>query len=165
MILIHTVSATNASVLKSIRLHALRDSPTAFSSTFSRESSFSDNDWLQRASNSISESSVAYLAMDMDIACGIVRGSSDDQDSSVIWVESMWVAPSHRRNGIGRMLVNRVLDWARDRNAREVKLEVTNSNESAIPFYQSLGFKLTGKNSPYVNDSRLTECEMLLSLS
>ena len=52
----------------------------------------------------------------------------------------MWTAPTHRRQGVGRLLVGAILDWARQRGARTLRLMVTSNNEPAISFYQRLGF-------------------------
>ncbi len=164
MIGLELITPSNASLFKAIRLRALYDSPTAFGSTYARESKFSDLDWLNRAAQCNGESSVGYLAMDAETACGIVRATPDDQDSTVVWVESMWVAPSHRKMGIGRLLINQILTWARSRGIRALKLDVTSNNEPAIRFYQSLGFSPTGRTEPYPHDSTLVECEMALRL-
>jgi ribosomal protein S18 acetylase RimI-like enzyme len=47
--------------------------------------------------------------------------------------------------GYRRLLVNRVLDWARSRNARTLQLMVTSNNEPAIRFYERLGFTRRGR--------------------
>jgi len=154
------ITPKNAAILKAVRLRALQDSPTAFGSTYAEESQLSDVDWVNRAAQCSNDTSVGYLAMDEGTPCGIIRATPDDQDSSIAWVESMWVAPSHRRHGIGRLLMNSVVEWARSRSIRMLKLEVTSNNEPAIRFYDLLGFAPTGKTKPYPKDPRLMECEM-----
>jgi GNAT superfamily N-acetyltransferase len=42
----------------------------------------------------------------------------DQEDATRTHLVSMWTAPTHRQRGIGRLLVNEVLDWARLRSAR-----------------------------------------------
>jgi GNAT superfamily N-acetyltransferase len=161
---IEHVSPAMAFLYKAVRLRALRDSPTAFSSTFAREVSLSDEEWIERAKRCSGSDCAAYLALIANDACGIVRGSSDEHDPTIVWVESMWVDPSYRRSGIGRRLIDTVLCWARNRHCCAAKLEVTRSNEVAIRFYSSLGFAMTGKTSPYPHGSNLVECEMSLPL-
>jgi ribosomal protein S18 acetylase RimI-like enzyme len=77
----------------------------------------------------------------------------------------MWVAPTHRRQGIGQTLVEAVVTWARSRKIRTLLLLVTSNNESAIKFYQRLGFALTGYTEPYANDPALSNYEMSRSIS
>lgn len=55
------------------------------------------------------------------------------------------VAPSVRRQGIGRQLLSDVLQ----RHAGEFFLEVRESNESARRFYSLLGFKMIAKRLQY----------------
>ena len=165
LVSLEPISPISASVFKAVRLSALRESPTAFGSTYEQESQLSDAEWSNRASACTRDGFVGYLAMEAGIGCGIARATPDNQDSAVAWLESMWVAPSHRRDGIGRLLVNKILAWARSRGMRTVKLSVTSSNEPAICFYKRLGFCLTGRTEPYPNDPALLELEMLLPLA
>src|SRR5260370_682525 len=62
---------------------------------------------------------------------------------------SMWTAPTHRQLGIGRLLVDAVLDWAGSRNLLALLLMVTSNNDPAIRFYERLGFTKTGRTEPY----------------
>ena len=164
LISLEPISPIRTAVFKAVRLSALRESPTAFGSTYEMESQLSDAEWTSRAADCTSAGFVGYLAMEAGIACGIARATPDIQDSAVAWLESMWVAPSHRRDGVGRSLVNGILTWARSRGIRAVKLTVTSNNEQAICFYKRLGFCLTGEAEPYANDPALVELEMLLPL-
>jgi GNAT superfamily N-acetyltransferase len=52
----------------------------------------------------------------------------------------MWVAPEGRRAGTGRALVDAVSDWAASWGAKRVVLWVLGANESAMRFYQRIGF-------------------------
>jgi hypothetical protein len=54
----------------------LQDSPSAFGSTFARESQFPDAEWLRRAVNMKGEERIGYLAMDNNRACGVIWSSS-----------------------------------------------------------------------------------------
>ena len=98
--------------------------------------------------------------MDGDTACGIAGSFLDQDDATRAHLVSIWTAPTHRRRGIGRLLVNEVLEWARLRRARTLQLMVTSNNEPAILFYQRLGFTLTGRTESYPNDPALIEYEM-----
>lgn len=77
----------------------------------------------------------------------------------------MWFAPTHRRLGIGRTLVEAIVAWARTQNVRTLLLLATSNNDGAIKFYQRLGFSLTGKTEPYRNDPALLDYEMRRSIS
>jgi RimJ/RimL family protein N-acetyltransferase len=56
----------------------------------------------------------------------------------------LMVAASHRRRGIGRALLERTVDWARDNGVAKLELHVFPHNEAAIALYESFGFVREG---------------------
>ena len=160
MVAIEPITRLNVLLFKEVRLRALEDSPGAFDSTYARESQFADSEWMQRVEQWSGMSGAGFLAMDAGTACGIAGSFLDQNDPTRAHLISMWTAPKHRKRGIGRLLVNEVLNWALGRNARELQLMVTSNNEPAIRFYQRLGFTQTGRTEPYPNDPAVVEYEM-----
>jgi ribosomal-protein-alanine N-acetyltransferase len=79
-------------------------------------------------------------------------------------LESVAVAPSARRSGIGRALCARVLDWCRNHGATEVMLEVRASSAGAIALYLGLGFIAAGRRPRYYCDPEDDAVVMRLSL-
>ena len=63
--------------------------------------------------------------------------------SPKIWaaVEDIYVTQTYRSQGIGRALVDASSDWARDKGADGVSLQVAAGNERARKFYDGLGFR------------------------
>jgi len=55
-------------------------------------------------------------------------------------VLTITVADGHRRKGIGRELLRRLIDWSRTQKCEAIMLEVRVGNEEAIPLYESFGF-------------------------
>jgi ribosomal protein S18 acetylase RimI-like enzyme len=151
-------------VFKATRLRALQDSPTAFSSTYARESQLSDEEWLQRSQRLSRDGSIAYIAFDEDRACGLVCCYAEDDDPRRAHIISMWVDPAYRRAGVGSELINTLGIWAKGYGMRELKLMVTGVNRGAIAFYERLGFRMSGVSKPYPNDPAIMEYEMLRSL-
>ena len=160
MIALEPISSKNAPIFKNIRLRALKDSPTAFSSTYAEESQLTDTDWVKRARQWSGTHSIGYLALDDNVEVGIAAGIFSQDEPSRADLVSMWVAPTYRRKGIGRMLVDAIAAWARSQNRQGLWLLATSNNHTAIDFYQRLGFSLTGKTEPYRNDPALLNFEM-----
>ena len=59
------------------------------------------------------------------------------------------VSANHRRKGIGRALVNALIDRLRENNAYSLTLEVRASNDAAIRLYDSMGFEMVGCRPGY----------------
>src|ERR1700688_903810 len=98
MLTLEPLSPRLVTDLKTVRLRALQDTPSAFTSTYAQESQLSQAEWLKRAAKwSNGSSSVCFLAMDGGTPCGIIAGYFDDHDPPRPTVASMWVAPEHRR--------------------------------------------------------------------
>jgi GNAT superfamily N-acetyltransferase len=159
---VHRITPNNADLFKAVRLRALQDAPYAFSSTYEGESKFSDTEWCARITRWNGDKGIGFLAMDCGEPCGIAGSLLDEEDATRAQVVSVWTAPAHRRQGVGGLLVNVVIAWARSRNARVLHLMVTQTNESAIRLYERLGFTMTGRTEPHPNDPALAECEMSL---
>ncbi|MGB7713125.1 MAG: GNAT family N-acetyltransferase [Microcoleus sp.] len=53
----------------------------------------------------------------------------------------LYVAPEHRRLGIGAALVVHAENWARTRGDRQIGLQVFLSNQPALNLYQKLGYQ------------------------
>ncbi len=58
---------------------------------------------------------------------------------------SVFIKKKYRGMGIGKILVNGMLDWAKDNPLnRKISLFVFSTNKNAIALYKSLGFKQEG---------------------
>ena len=164
MATIDPINERNVSAFKAARLQALRDSPTAFGSTYVRESQFDDAEWRKRTAYMSGDRGVGFLAMDNNTPCGIIGAFADEDDPGIAQIVSMWVAPTQRRSGLGTALINAVRSWAHARGVRTLRLMVTSCNHAAMKFYTRNGFTMTGKTGPYPNDPSIIEHEMAQSV-
>lgn len=57
------------------------------------------------------------------------------------WIEDMIVEPSFRAQGVGRMLLDQVLVWAKQKGATRAQLLVDLDNTPAIGYYDHLGWQ------------------------
>jgi len=63
-----------------------------------------------------------------------------------LWIEELYVTPSARRHGIGRELVEFLLDFAETKNdILGIDLEAYHGNTPASILYRSLGFQRIGR--------------------
>src|SRR5512142_1071132 len=56
-------------------------------------------------------------------------------------VDSIVVRSSYQNQGTGRLLMNKIEDWALMKGASSIELNVYEFNETAISFYERLGYQ------------------------
>lgn len=69
------------------------------------------------------------------------------------WVQTIAVAPSHRRRGLADLLLSALLEEAGRRRQRTVSLEVRAGNDVAQRLYSRHGFVRTGLRRAYYQPS------------
>jgi GNAT superfamily N-acetyltransferase len=123
----------------------LVDAPDAFTSTSSRESAYDEAKWRVLAA-----SGQWFVADDdglIGVAVGVDGWSGDPKTRELV---GMWVAPSHRRRGIAKQLLDQVKAWAASEGATTLSLGVREGNEKALAAYLSMGMRQSGETKPEV---------------
>ena len=67
-------------------------------------------------------------------------------------LESVAVAASARRIGVGRALCEAVIDWCGEQGVEAVELEVRSKSEGAMALYRGFGFVVVGLRKGYYRD-------------
>jgi ribosomal protein S18 acetylase RimI-like enzyme len=96
------------------------------------------------ADNSIQAGAVVVGAFDPELVgvLGLSRINTDG-DGARLW--GFYVHPNRRRNGFGRILIEHVVDCARQmRGVRRVELSVAEAAVAAIRCYEAAGFATAG---------------------
>ncbi len=70
-----------------------------------------------------------------------------------LFMDDLFVTENYRQLGIGRQLLDAVINHARQENCKKVRWQVSNWNSPAMDFYQKLGAK--------IDDTELN-CDLLL---
>ena len=68
------------------------------------------------------------------------------------YIANVAVSEKLRRQGIGRLLTDKILTYAKDKNCAFVSLEVRKSNISAISLYEKQGFEFVGERKNFYSD-------------
>lgn len=58
------------------------------------------------------------------------------------WVYYLAVARAHQRLGVGSELMRAAEDWLRKMGAMKLQLMVRRENESALDFYEDVGYEI-----------------------
>ncbi len=69
---------------------------------------------------------------------------STAEGGRVLLLEDVIVSREHRSSGLGRQLVEHVLQWARKQGMTRVTLLADRDNQPALGFYRGLGFESSG---------------------
>ena len=86
-----------------------------------------------------------FVAEDEGVIVGRLSIARDQHPASRHVADlGLMVAMSHRRRGIGTMLLEAALDWARHAEVRKLELHVFPHNEAAIKLYENFGFVQEG---------------------
>lgn len=100
------------------------------------------------------ENCLLALARAGDRVVGHLVGKLDGPDSyrrqRIAVLESMRVHPDHRDTGVGSLLVQHFLEWARDREAVQASVSAYAANRGAQRFYGRHGF------APHVTTRRVS---------
>jgi ribosomal protein S18 acetylase RimI-like enzyme len=142
---VRVLAPKDLEIYKLVRLMSLKDSPDSFGSTYEREVSFSDSEWLARLAPS-SEGMIALpLVAEMNgkevgLASGLIR----DSDPKVACIYQMWVSPDARGKGIATLFLKEIEAWAMENECASMELSVTTINNAAVGLYRSYGFTPVG---------------------
>jgi RimJ/RimL family protein N-acetyltransferase len=126
----------DASAYREIRLEALADSPHAFSSTLESEQAQPLDRFAARLADDfiLGAFSGPYL---VGVAGFYVQPRPKHRHKGLLW--GMYVRPDHRAAGIGRKLVEAIIEHARQ-HVELLQLSVVADNMPARRLYASLGF-------------------------
>lgn len=161
---------TSAAKYKALRLEALRQSPSAFSSTLETESQFSDDVWISRLQNPEKETFVCVaIAEDGQsewVGQVTLRGPvpakeflppmesgqpnpASDEESEKWQMLSLYTLPSHRGMKLGSRLCEKAFEFLQSRDGTGtpqivVRIMVKPENVATLRLYDGLGFERAG---------------------
>ena len=157
---IRRIRAHEWGALRSFRLRALADSPTAFGSTLAKEQAYSEEVWRERTFGaSTGCDRAAFVAEREGGWIGAVTGLANQfaTASGVPLLVAMFVAASVRRQGIGVALVDALTSWARDCGASQISLWVISNNDAGVALYQRMRLPVHRRSKPRTHVSRRSE--------
>jgi len=102
-------------------------------------------------------SSEFYFIYSNEEIAGYLKVNTDDAQSEIMGndsleIERIYIRKTFHKQGLGKYLINKVLEIAIERNKSKIWLGVWEKNESAIAFYKKMEFVQTGAHSFYMGD-------------
>lgn len=159
------LTSTHAAEYRALMLKAYADDPTTFTSTVAEREPLPLSWWEARI-----QDDTVLGAFDSNQLVGVagLRAGRRERTNHKATLFGMFVLSSHRGSGLGRSLVDAVLDHARSSpSLRVVQLTVTASNAAAVRLYERCGFERFG-SEPYavrVADEFITKIHMWYDVS
>ncbi len=81
-----------------------------------------------------------------------------------IHILNLAIHPDMRRKGMAKLLLDKLIDWAINKDIASIWLEVRPSNKPAISLYEKFGFKKVGIRKGYYTDTKEDAILMELKL-
>ena len=159
---IRRLMPADAAQYREIQLAGLKDCPEAFGSTFETENLKPLSSFAERLGSSAVFGAFRGAEL-LGIAGFAVREGVKEAHKGLLW--GMYVQPDARKSGVGRQLVEAIIDFARQR-AELIQLSVVSDNQPARRLYARLGFVEYGveKNSLKQGGRYFDEILMALDL-
>lgn len=132
--------ATVAKLLAGFRDHLDHSSPSDDSLARSAELLVGTSDtefWLASADDTAAAAGICQLRFRHSVWTGV-------EDC---WLEDLFVREDARGLGLGRALVARSLERARERGCKRIELDTNEDNHTAIQLYESFGFSAASKGT------------------
>lgn len=126
----------DAALYRDIRLEGLREHPEAFGSTLEAESA-QPLTWFSERVASSGVFGAFHGAEFVGVAGLLLRQGKKDAHKGFLW--GMYVRAHARRLGVGRRLVEVLIEFARPR-VELIQLAVVRGNDQARRLYESFGF-------------------------
>jgi ribosomal protein S18 acetylase RimI-like enzyme len=134
------LTPTDWRVLRAARLRALLDSPNAFTSTYARESDWGEPEWRR-----MFDAAMWIVARDAEKVIGLARTIGEPDQPTTRHIESVWVAPTHRRRGVFRAILLALAELECRMGVTDLLLWVLEDNYAAQCTYEALRFESTGE--------------------
>jgi len=133
---IRPLTPADATLYRDIRLEGLRCNPEAFGSTFEAENARPLTFFSERLGGSAAFGAFQDSEL-VGIAGLLIREGRKEAHKGLL--VGMYVRPSARKAGVGRRLVETIVEFARHR-VELIQLSVVRDNEPARRLYERLGF-------------------------
>jgi GNAT superfamily N-acetyltransferase len=136
--------------LRDIRLQALRDTPSAFATTFAEAAAYPASVWQERAaSGAVGDDQITLVALQGEETVGMTAAlCRPGIDRDVVPIISVFVSALARRQGVGGRLIHLAEEWARTRGRSRTSLWVEELNTPARGFYRAIGYVATRDRQP-----------------
>lgn len=124
--------------------------------------------WIERYAENGKDVLLALASVnDLIVGGAILTKYSESPKTEHVRELGMWIVKEHRGNGIGKLLLDYAISWAKAHgNIRKILLGVWSTNKIAMSLYLKSGFYIEGTHTKVAKivDSYVDEILMCLDL-
>ncbi|KAI8365954.1 separation anxiety protein like [Radiomyces spectabilis] len=103
--------------------------------------------------NALNAGELAKLAYYNDVCVGAVCCRKEvEGEQTKVYMMTLGVLKPYRNAGLGKLLLDHILEEAKTIQAKSVYLHVHVKNEDGLAFYKKHGFEVTGEEKDYYRD-------------
>ncbi len=145
---------------EALRLAAMEEAPDAFGEPLDKVSNHPDNYW-QRLRESVTgrAGQMSMLACADSRPIGFIYGVRS-KDYGELRLGGVWVESRYRQRGVGRQLVQALIEWAESKGFPSIGLWAPEHRPEVVALYRSLGFETAGATRPLPGDESRQLLEM-----
>ena len=148
MISVRRIRIGEGELFRSLRLEALKESPSAFAATYESALSRTAESWSQQAdSTAVGKNRATFIVFDDVRPVGLAALYRDEKRLETGEIIQVWIEPRHRGICSAARLMEAVFAWAEDNCFRRLIATVKSDNGHAIRFYRKCGFSLADGSS------------------
>ena len=92
------------------------------------------------------------------------EAQTEEMGKEALEIERIYINKEFQKKGLGKFLLNKGIELAKDQGKKNVWLGVWENNLGAIQFYQKMGFVKTGAHSFYMGDEQQTDFIMMKTI-
>jgi RimJ/RimL family protein N-acetyltransferase len=141
MISIRRIQPGEGQLFKELRLASLKESPSAFSSTYESALRRSRESWNEQAdSTAEGKDRCTFIAFSDGSPVGIAALYCDNENKEEGEIVQVWVSPDFRGSGMAQELLETILEWSQENGFHRVLARITPGNDRALRFYKKCGF-------------------------
>jgi ribosomal protein S18 acetylase RimI-like enzyme len=130
------------------------------------EKAFNIEQLKKELSNVYSDFFLVYLNEELAgyLKVNVNEAQTDNIGSEALEIERIYIRNKFQRQGLGKILINKGIELAKEQNKKQVWLGVWEKNERAINFYTKMGFLKNGAHAFYMGDEKQTDFIMVKTL-
>jgi ribosomal protein S18 acetylase RimI-like enzyme len=147
VISIRRIRTGEGELFRELRLASLKESPSAFSSTYDSAITRSAESWCEQADSAAAGTDRCTFWVFSDespVGIASIYRNNDKREEGEIF--QVWVAPYLRGTEVARDLLDVVLLWCIENGILKVFATLRPGNDRALKFYRKYGFDFANAN-------------------